>query len=681
VGLAACCRPAEPKPPVGHAGPLVVDRDRLLLRPDRLDVHAPTSTREPLSCPPLSDDLDSLRVSLDAAVLFDVDEAALRPDAEDVLARFVAQTVVPYPRARLIVEGHTDDQGREAHNDRLSRRRAAAVAQWIVAHGIAGDRVQSRGFGERRPIVANDTEEGRAANRRVEVVIEGVSAGGQCGPARACCVVDDPACVGADVHASAWTGDPTRRGVFVDDRVARLCETSEVGHAVWVTSTGDDEVVKFDAHTGRELLRVPTWGDFPQRTAIGPDGSVWITNRESGSYVHLRPDGTVRCASDYGTCTTRAAAVDPSGKAWIGCYDDKEVRRVEPQGHDGEVLLVDEASGRQQLVGRCRESARIELDATAPYGLAADGEGGLWVTSNLGTTVAKIDTNTAERIAEFDVKHDRFLRKWGGCFSPYGITIDREGNPWFGNYLCGTVLKMDGDTGRIVGSFGGGGGRRLQRPRALGLDRDGNVWVAENAGTGVVKLSPRGGFLRRVDLRPCGGDAPGPLGTGSDADGNMWTVLQKAGKVAHYTTDGKILGCYPEDGELSSPYTYADLTGSLLALVTRDTGRVHARIEAGDAATQWSMLTLRVSTPGGAKACLRARAAETPAALADAAWSGRACPTGEGLVPRRVSLRSAERGGPRGRWLEIELTLSPGPAGAWPVVADLSAAGVPPSRP
>ncbi|HMJ16512.1 MAG TPA: OmpA family protein, partial [Polyangiaceae bacterium] len=74
------------------------------------------------------------------------------------------------------VQGHTDTKGTQAFNKRLSHKRAQAAVAWLLAHGIARDRLSAEGFGEERPIETNDTEGGRTANRRVEFHIE--SAGG-----------------------------------------------------------------------------------------------------------------------------------------------------------------------------------------------------------------------------------------------------------------------------------------------------------------------------------------------------------------------------------------------------------------------------------------------------------------------------------------------------------------------
>lgn len=72
---------------------------------------------------------------------------------------------------RVRVEGHTDAQGDAAYNDQLSARRAAAVTKWLTEHGVSADRLESAGFGSRRPIDSNDTEAGRAKNRRVTFTI------------------------------------------------------------------------------------------------------------------------------------------------------------------------------------------------------------------------------------------------------------------------------------------------------------------------------------------------------------------------------------------------------------------------------------------------------------------------------------------------------------------------------
>jgi OOP family OmpA-OmpF porin len=113
----------------------------------------------------------AVRISLESSVLFDFDKWTLKPEAADELHR-AAQKIKAFSGARIIVEGHTDNFGTGEYNLELSRRRAASVSDYFVTReGIEGSRIESRGFGESRPVATNDTEEGRALNRRVEIIV------------------------------------------------------------------------------------------------------------------------------------------------------------------------------------------------------------------------------------------------------------------------------------------------------------------------------------------------------------------------------------------------------------------------------------------------------------------------------------------------------------------------------
>ena len=71
----------------------------------------------------------------------------------------------------MSVDGHTDSIGSDAYNQKLSVRRAQAVADYLEKGGIAASRMTVKGFGESQPVASNDTAEGRAENRRVELKI------------------------------------------------------------------------------------------------------------------------------------------------------------------------------------------------------------------------------------------------------------------------------------------------------------------------------------------------------------------------------------------------------------------------------------------------------------------------------------------------------------------------------
>lgn len=101
-------------------------------------------------------------------VHFDFDKAEIRADAAPVLDE-AAEELKGEGQVSIIAEGHTDSIGTEAYNLKLSLRRAQAVRDYLVAHGMAPDRIRIEGFGETRPVATNDTADGRAQNRRVEL--------------------------------------------------------------------------------------------------------------------------------------------------------------------------------------------------------------------------------------------------------------------------------------------------------------------------------------------------------------------------------------------------------------------------------------------------------------------------------------------------------------------------------
>ena len=85
--------------------------------------------------------------------------------------RTLAQTVSKYPKQRLIVQGHTDSQGDDRYNQKLSEERANSVRNYLVAEGVSSSRVTAVGFGSKLPVATNATAEGRQQNRRVEIEI------------------------------------------------------------------------------------------------------------------------------------------------------------------------------------------------------------------------------------------------------------------------------------------------------------------------------------------------------------------------------------------------------------------------------------------------------------------------------------------------------------------------------
>ncbi|OIQ03591.1 MAG: hypothetical protein COS82_05180 [Zetaproteobacteria bacterium CG06_land_8_20_14_3_00_59_53] len=103
-------------------------------------------------------------------VNFETNSDALTPASISILDGAVA-TLKKRADVRVEVGAHTDSRGKDSYNQQLSEKRAASVRAYLVGHGIAGDRLTSRGYGESKPVADNATAEGRAKNRRVELVV------------------------------------------------------------------------------------------------------------------------------------------------------------------------------------------------------------------------------------------------------------------------------------------------------------------------------------------------------------------------------------------------------------------------------------------------------------------------------------------------------------------------------
>lgn len=101
-------------------------------------------------------------------VNFDFDKAEIRPDAAVILDEAI-RILADRPAVKLQVAGHTDWTGTDAYNQTLSERRAGSVQAYLVKSGIGGDRLTAVGHGESQPVASNETSEGRALNRRVEL--------------------------------------------------------------------------------------------------------------------------------------------------------------------------------------------------------------------------------------------------------------------------------------------------------------------------------------------------------------------------------------------------------------------------------------------------------------------------------------------------------------------------------
>ena len=113
---------------------------------------------------------DNITLNMPENITFGFDRSDLQPQFYPVLDR-VASTLTEYNQTIVEVAGHTDSKGTDAYNQSLSERRAGSVGNYLMSKGLMRDRFILLGAGESRPVASNDTDAGRAQNRRVEITL------------------------------------------------------------------------------------------------------------------------------------------------------------------------------------------------------------------------------------------------------------------------------------------------------------------------------------------------------------------------------------------------------------------------------------------------------------------------------------------------------------------------------
>ena len=104
------------------------------------------------------------------AIQFDTDSYELKEESNEELEKLLHLMQIN-PTLRIELSAHTDDRGSDRYNDQLSSLRGQAVAGWLTDRGIAVERIEAMGYGKRKPLVPNDSDENRALNRRVEIKV------------------------------------------------------------------------------------------------------------------------------------------------------------------------------------------------------------------------------------------------------------------------------------------------------------------------------------------------------------------------------------------------------------------------------------------------------------------------------------------------------------------------------
>ena len=137
---------------------------------DNLAVNAPTASPSPTAAASCGNLQSAINTLTDGALTFESNLGSLTASDEQVLTR-IADKLKACPNAHATINGYADSTGNASLNVPLSEERAQTVAGFLEAHGVPGDRLSTTGFGSANPIAPNGTDDGRAQNRRVEIVV------------------------------------------------------------------------------------------------------------------------------------------------------------------------------------------------------------------------------------------------------------------------------------------------------------------------------------------------------------------------------------------------------------------------------------------------------------------------------------------------------------------------------
>jgi len=122
-------------------------------------------------CPEVTVEIIQQLNDYSKTILFDLGKSTIRQESYAVLQN-IANIMKEYPNADFVIEGHTDSQGSDKTNQKLSDERSASVRNYLTTIGMDGSRLSSVGYGEARPIATNATKAGRQQNRRVEISLK-----------------------------------------------------------------------------------------------------------------------------------------------------------------------------------------------------------------------------------------------------------------------------------------------------------------------------------------------------------------------------------------------------------------------------------------------------------------------------------------------------------------------------
>ncbi|MBW1807037.1 MAG: hypothetical protein JRJ87_02500 [Deltaproteobacteria bacterium] len=359
---------------------------------------------------------------------------------------------------------------------------------------------------------------------------------------------------------------------------------------IYIAVTGRDQVAKLDTETGQKIWQVDSHGDAPSRTAVALDFSVWVGNRgfagsSSAVYsngVHLDADGNRICSVDAPNIC-RGVAIDGDGNVWFGTYSGQTLYKV----HGSNVLPTGCVNPP------CCEVLGTVNVGVSVYGLAIDGNGFLWTASH--PTTVKVNTVNMQIVDTISNP------------THYGIAIDQNNDVWFGGWSGGGVVhKINGDAPNSLFNTS------VSNVTAVTVAQDGYIWGSSYGTNEVVKIDPTTG-ARLCGTTVSNGDHP--HGVAVDASGMIWVPNRYGGYANRYNPDDCSLDqSFPVDPGYEL-YTYSDMTGMQLRMVTTREGHWIQNFDTGYASPIWHSATWQATVPANTSVTISFVSADSEAEL------------------------------------------------------------------
>ena len=450
-------------------------------------------------------------------------------------------------------------------------------------------------------------------------------------------------------------------GVSLDPNGFIVLDSTKVNmEHIWIANSGEHTVSKIDTKTGHELGRYYVCAD-PSRTAVDLFGDVWVGCRADGGVAKIvafeglcddkNGNGVIETSKDAngnhviepsemtangqdecirflvhpgGSCQ-RALGVDKENHAWVGDWNGQKLRRLSPE--DGSTVQ------------------EIAIPAN-PYGLVIDSDGVVWVSGRGGSVLVRADPATGN-VQSFSP---------GGCFEPYGISLDYLGRVWIASCCCSNNAFRFDPTNNSWASA-----NTSARPRGIVGSQLGPIYVANDDSNKVAIVNPDTlAVLDYVNL----GSGRFPIGMTIDFEGYIWAVnnnSSSATKIDPYTK--AIIGEYPTG---KNPYTYSDMTGYLLHTYTSPTGFYQHLF--GDYGLRMHFVAVIVDAylPAGTYIKIRVRAAMDEASLPLEQWSEYFGPFPPETFPLDISGLNLT-----GQFLQVEVSLYTEDNGLSPAVKSI----------